>query len=224
MQDRGIVEYFRWLFFIDRAVSLSVFNLVVTTVLIWGYTSVYIIFNYFPQFHLATEQVLWVLGLYFVVVSFGFCLACKSDKPLFSFIGYNCMTIGSALFFSYFIPPFGIPIISQTIGFIAVVSLLMMLMLTKFTAVFESFSAMLFMVMSCVAITEFGWFVFEGEFKSIWHFVGAFMFCAFVGYQWKQYNTKFETLDKAIDFGAGLYVEIVLAIFRVLAELNAKRT
>ncbi|WOT04732.1 hypothetical protein [Shewanella youngdeokensis] len=223
MQDRGLLEYLKWLFFKDRAVSLRVFNIVVTGVLMWGYLCVYLTLNYLPQFSFASEQVLWVIGAYLLTTIVGFWLAYKSDKPLFSFIGYSAMNIGTALFFSYFLPEHGIEIISQLIKFVAVVTVLMMSVSICFARVFDSLTAMLLLVLACLAVTEFGWFMLSGEFKPLVHWIGIYLFCAFVGFQWKEYNGKYETLDKAIDFGSGLYIDIVGAIISTLAQLNARR-
>lgn len=223
MQDRGVIEYFRWLFYKDRELSSWAFNIVLGLVLLWGISCIYAVITYMPQHDLLKAGVLWVLGVYLSIIVLGVLLGVKSQKPLYSFIGYTLMTTGPTLLLSYILPQEILLPLCDGLIFIAFMLGIILLLSAKLPALFQSFIAILFGILVSLIVTEITWMMIFDSSHGLWHWFGAYLFCAFICYHWSQYTEKGKTLDNAIDSGSALYLESVIFIGKTLINLGLKR-
>ncbi|ABZ78288.1 conserved hypothetical protein [Shewanella halifaxensis HAW-EB4] len=219
----GVSHYLSGIFLKDRAVSKSVFNLVIGLVLMWGFTT-----NYLTVVHFPTEWINsvnpWVILIGFLIFStLGFLIMFRYRAPLFSFLGYNLVTLSVGLLLKLCLQYFTDSEIVTAIQYTAGITLLMIISATLMPKLFMSFGKVLVVITGWILTIELSWLLMFGHSHELIHWIVAVSMCGYIGYFWAQACKYGETLDEAIDFGGLLYMEIINLFLRLLEILSSKR-
>jgi FtsH-binding integral membrane protein len=199
-------------------VSVVAYNLLIGTVLLWGFVLNWMIVRYVPP--QAIEHInVWVfLGGYFASCLIGVYLFTKSTNPIVSFTGYNFVVIPFGLVLNVITSGFAPSLVLTAMRTTALVTMIMLVLGTLFPRFFAQIAGALTIALSVALVVELvEVFVFRIH-HNILDWIVALIFCGYIGFDWGRAQQLPKTADNAIDSAAALYVDIINLLVRILAS------
>lgn len=211
-----------------KLISNEAYNLIIGGVLLYGF-----IINCIMTAVFGDSIIRFIMGnpiafyiSYFALAIIGCLMVKKSDKPIFSFIGYNLMVVPIGMVIAFTVTVYVSVGYSQVVatafGITAAVTLIMMFVASIYPNVFLNMGRVLCITLLSTVIIELIMF-FVGASLGIIDYIVVGIFCLYIGYDWAKANAIEKTVDNAIDSASELYLDIAnlfLRIMRILARAN----
>jgi len=209
-------------FFGVTQISASSYNLIIGLTLCWGF-----LLNWLTVVSIPVESLQginpWVffIGYFLCCMSGSFILA-RSDKPLFSFIGYNMIVVPFGLVLNLIVSHYSSSLVQEAMRVTGEITFVMMLLGSMYPAFFLGIGrALFFALLTAIVVQIIEVFVFHKT-HPVMDWIIAIIFSGYIGYDWARANAIPKTLDNAIDSAAALYLDIINLFIKVLQILNNK--
>lgn len=207
----------------DELISAGAYNMIIGAVLLWGFALNYIIIQAVPTSALVAINHWAIMIPSIVSMIAGTILFSRSDKPVFSFLGYNLVVIPFGFMLNMIISRYAPGVVEQAMGTTGGVTLVMMAMGTLFPAFFLSLGRVLFFALIAVIGVELVQMIFFNTHSTWIDWVVVVIFSGYIGYDWARANAIPRTVDNAIDSAASIYMDIVNLFIRLLSILGGRR-
>ena len=206
---------------VEDSISVRTYNIMLGLMILYGLVANVIIVAFSGDFFINMNPIVFLIG-YFVMALLGCILACVSDSPAVSFIGYNFVVLPIGALLSVFLTGYEEIDILAAIVVTAIVVLVMVIIATIYPYLFEGLGKSLFiglvigLIAECVAVFVFG---YGGNIFN-WFFV--ILFSIYIGYDWSEAQAYPKTLNNAIDSALDIYLDIINIFIRILAIIGKK--
>ena len=203
--------------------SPNVYNLLIGAVLLWGFGLNWIMVETIPVSSLQALNPFLFYGAYFGLAIGGVFLFRKSNRPIFSFLGYNMVAVPFGAIVNLVVANYEPGIVLEAIQITTVVTFGMMVLGTIFPAFFQKTAGALSAALIIVILVQLLNVFFLKQDMGWIDWAVVLIFCGYIGYDWGRANRIPKTLDNAIDSAASLYMDIInlfLAILRILGRRN----
>ena len=202
--------------------SVQNYNLLIGCFILWGLALTWTIVNTINPLAVLEYKPLYLMGAYLATTFAGIAIIHGSDKPFWSFTGYNMVVVPMALLVNTVVSVYDPSIVSNAVELTSYTVILMIVLGSLAPNFFLSLGPALFMGLLSLFIAELVGRIFFGHESSIYDFVAVFIFCAYIAYDWAAANKKKRTLDNAIDSAASIYIDIINLFLRILRLLNRR--
>ena len=200
----------------DFAVSRERFNLILGGTLLWGFVLNVVFCLLFTDAVTRIDYSVLLIG--YVVLAFGGIMINKfSDKPLWSFVGYNMVVLPLGLVLSAVVAGEDPQAVRETFQITAGVTTGMLLLSNWKPDFFSKIGPCLLGALLLTVAGELVLFLFNRSFQLI-NVLVALIFCGYIGYDWARAQQRPCTADNAIDSACALYLDIINLLLRVLAS------
>jgi FtsH-binding integral membrane protein len=206
----------------SEIISDRLYNIMIGLTLLWGFAVNYLMVQNIP---LATVMSVpyWVLIVgYFISAFTGMMIYTRSDKPLFSFLGYNLVVIPIGILLVPILSQFDSNLIQRALAATGAVTTTMMMLGGAYPKFFLSMGRVLGLALILAILFEVGMMFFGGGSPNFMDWVIAIIFCGYIGFDWARANMIPKTLDNAIDSAAALYLDIINLFLRILSILSRR--
>ena len=205
----------------DFAVSPESFNLILGGTLLWGFVMNVLFCIFFSR---AAVQLPYgaVLIVYIVLALAGILINMGSDKPIWSFVGYNLVVLPLGIVLSVLLEGADPDGVRETFQITAAVTAGMLLLSNWKPDFFSRIGPCLLGALALTLIAELALFLFNRSFE-LTNVLVALIFCGYIGYDWARAQQRPKTADNAIDSACALYLDIVNLLLRVLASRSRRR-
>ncbi len=202
-------------------ISDSMYNAIIGLVLMWGFGVNFLILDNVPvETILAIPSWMIIVG-YFVLAISGQIIYSSSDKPLFSFIGYNMIVVPVGVLITPFLASFDQAVVVDAFFNMLLISGAMMLAGALKPKLFESIIGMATIVLFGMILSQLFSIFILGEPLGVWYDYGIIIIMSiFIAFYWAKGIEKERTLDNAIDTGADIYLPMINILLHLL---GAKR-
>ena len=198
-----------------RELSSKTYNTIIGLILLWGFVVNAIMCTFFQDVFSAWNPTAVLIG-YFIAVIIGIFMSEFSANPIVSFIGYNLVVLPIGVVLSISLKDYYVSSIVQDFILTALITLLMIIISSIKTEIFESMEETLFICLSGVIVIELT-MMFLGIVTPQWlDWLVALLFCGYIGYDWSKAQEKRKTLDNAVDSAVDLYLDIINLFLRLL--------
>ncbi len=205
----------------DFAVTRERFNLILGGTLLWGFL-MNILFCVFLG-RAAARLPYGVVTIAYVVLAFtGILINTRSQKPLWSFVGYNLVVLPLGLVLSALIADAGADAVRETFQITAAVTAGMLLLSNRKPELFSRMGPCLLGALLLALAAELVSFLFSRSFEAV-NVVVALIFCGYIGFDWARAQQRPCTADNAIDSACALYLDIINLALRILASRSRRR-
>lgn len=205
----------------DFAVSRERFNLILGGTLLWGFLLNVVFCLLFTDAVTRIDYSVLLIG--YVVLAFGGIMINKfSDKPLWSFVGYNMVVLPLGLVLSALIAEEGSAAVRETFQITAAVAAGMLLLSNWKPDFFSRLGPCLLGALLIAVAAELLTY-FLGGGLVLTNALVALIFCGYIGYDWARAQQRPKTADNAIDSACALYLDIINLLLRVLASRSRSR-
>ena len=204
----------------DFAVTRERYNLILGGTLLWGFL-LNILFCIF--FGRAAAQLPYgvILIAYAVLAFSGIIINTKSQKPIWSFVGYNMVVLPLGLVLSALIADAGADAVRETFQITAAVTAGMLLLSNWKPELFMKMGPCLLGALLLTLAAELVTFLFNRSFEWI-NILVALIFCGYIGFDWARAQRRPCTADNAIDSACALYLDIINLALRILASRSRR--
>ena len=204
-------------------VSGNLYNLIIGLVLSWGFLVNWLMVTHIPTVAIASVNP-WIFFIGYIGACFlGITLFTSSDKPLVSFLGYNCVVIPFGLIINLVVSQYDPALVVNALRVTGMVTVVMMILGTIFPAFFQRIARALGMALIVVIVVEMvEIFIFKVH-HGILDWAVVAIFCGYIGYDWGRANSIPKTVDNAIDSAASLYMDIINLFLRILRIMGRRR-
>lgn len=199
--------------------SVRKYNLLIGLMLFWGFFVNVVTCALFKDVFLNMNVILLIMG-YLVSIIAGTCISVYSDNPVISFIGYNLVVLPMGAVLSVVLNGYDVDIVLKTSISTASVTLLMMFVSMIYRDFFMSLGRTLFTCLVGVVIIEFLMILFGLGTPEWWDFLIALIFCGYIGYDWCDAQSRYRSVDNAVDSVVELYLDVVNLFVRILDILD----
>ncbi len=204
-------------------ISDSFYNLIIGSVLCYGFFINWFMVKYIPYATLKSiHPLVFIIG-YLASCFFGVYLFRKSDKPIVSFIGYNFVVVPFGVIVNMVVHHYDPLLVLQAIKITGIVTVAMMILGTLFPAFFRRIAFALTISLLLVIIWECVDIFILGIHHSVIDWIVVVIFCGYIGVDWGRANQIPKTVDNAIDSAAALYMDIIILFVRILRILGRRR-
>ena len=205
----------------DFAVTRERFNLILGGTLLWGFL-MNILFCLFLG-RAAAQLPYGVVMIAYVVLAFtGILINTRSQKPIWSFIGYNLVVLPLGLVLSTLIADAGADAVRETFQITAAVTAGILLLSNWKPEFFSRMGPCLLGALLLTLAAELVTFLINRSFEAI-NIVAALIFCGYIGFDWARAQQRPCTADNAIDSACALYLDIINLALRILSSRSRRR-
>jgi FtsH-binding integral membrane protein len=206
----------------DQIIHDVTYNMVIGLVLCWGF-----VVNWFMVKTIAPESILqfgfWPFIIFYFVCAFaGVMIFTKSEKPFFSFIGYNLVVVPFGLTVNISVSQYSPEIVQDAILVTGFTTGLMMVLGSLYPKFFFKISGALGVALISVIIVEVVGAIFFNWSHGIMDYIVVVIFCGYIGYDWARANSIPKTFDNAIDSAASIYMDIIILFTRILRIMGRR--
>lgn len=162
-----------------------------------------------------------------IVSSFaGILISAKSDKPLFSFIGFNLVVLGTAIILGPIVNIYAKHyegVVSQAIFLTAIITFVQGFTGVLIPDFYKKIGGALFIgLLALVIIRLIGLFIPALNFGWL-SYIAAGIFALYIGYDFYRASVIRPTVDNAIDIAISLYLDIINLFLELLKILAASQ-
>jgi len=202
-------------------ISARQFNFTIGAVLLYGFLANWLLIHHISPEAVqnAMSPILFIVA-YFVCCITGFFIYTKSDKPIFSFFGYNLVVLPFGLVLNQFVNAYDPNLVRQAVWITAGATAVMMVAGSLFPAFFKSIARGLFLGLLASVLIEILSAVFLHRSFVFLDWIIAAIFCGYIGVDWSRAAKAPKTIDSAIDCAAALYMDIINLFVRILRLLK----
>ncbi|MCE5987121.1 MULTISPECIES: Bax inhibitor-1 family protein [unclassified Pseudomonas] len=206
----------------NHKISASIYNLILGAVLLWGFfVNWYLVITVPPDIVRSIPMMLFLVG-YLITALAGVAIIFKSEKPLYSFLGYNLIVIPVGLLLVIVLPKYSHENIVNALQATVLLTVTMMLLGAAFPRFFKRIKASLCIALIAVIFVELAQVWLFGIHLAVMDWITALIFCGYIGVDWGRANQIERTVDNAIDSAASLYLDIINLFLRVLRIVSRK--
>ncbi|BBH44058.1 Bax inhibitor-1 family protein [Pseudomonas sp. KU43P] len=206
----------------NHKLSANTYNLILGAVLLWGFSvNWYLVITVPAETIRAVPMMLFLVG-YMITALAGCAIIFRSEKPLYSFLGYNLIVIPVGLLLVIVLPNYSDQNILKALQATVFLTVAMMLLGTSFPHFFKRIEASLFIALVGTIIVELAQVWLFGIHLAVMDWITALIFCGYIGLDWGRANQIERTVDNAIDSAASLYLDIINLFLRVLRIVSRK--
>ena len=206
----------------NHQISANVYNLILGAVLLWGFAVNWYLVTTVPADVIKAIPMLVFLAGYMITTLTGVAIIFKSEKPLYSFLGYNLIVVPIGLLLVIVLPDYSHQNIIKAVQTTALLTVGMMLLGTAFPGFFKRIEASLFIALVVAIVVELGQAWFFGTHLAAMDWIVAAIFCGYIGVDWGRANQIERSVDNAIDSAASLYLDIINLFLRILRIMSKK--
>ena len=206
----------------NHQISANVYNLILGAVLLWGFAVNWYLVTTVPANVIKAIPMLVFLAGYMITTLTGVAIIFKSEKPLYSFLGYNLIVVPIGLLLVTVLPDYSHQNIIKAVQTTALLTVGMMLLGTAFPGFFKRIEASLFIALVVAIVVELGQAWFFGTHLAAMDWIVAAIFCGYIGVDWGRANQIERSVDNAIDSAASLYLDIINLFLRILRIMSKK--
>ena len=162
-----------------------------------------------------------------LVTSFaGIFISAKSDKPLFSFIGFNLVVVGTAIVLGPIVNIYAKQydtVVSQAVFLTAIITLAQGFAGVLFPDFYKKIGGALFIgLLALLVLRILGLFIPALNFGLL-SYLAAGLFALYIGYDFYRASIIRPTVDNAIDIAISLYLDIINLFLELLKILAASQ-
>ena len=205
----------------DFAVTPERYNLILGGTLLWGFVMNVVFCLSFSRL-VGQIDYIWILIPYAVLALGGILLNTFSQRPLWSFVGYNLVVLPLGVVLSALIAEEGSAAVRETFQITAAVAAGMLLLSNWKPDFFSRLGPCLLGSLLIALAAELLIFLLGGA-PVLTNVLVALIFCGYIGYDWAKAQQRPKTADNAIDSACALYLDIINLLLRVLASRSRKR-
>ena len=205
----------------DFAVTRERYNLILGGTLLWGFV-MNVLFCLLFADAVAQLDYTVILIVYVVLAFAGILINTHSEKPIWSFIGYNLVVLPLGLVLSALIAGESPDAVRETFQITAAVTAGMLLLSNWKPELFSKIGPCLLGALLLTLAAELLLFLFNRSFELM-NVIVALIFCGYIGYDWARAQQRPCTADNAIDSACALYLDIINLLLRVLASRSRRR-
>ncbi|MEW5514743.1 Bax inhibitor-1 family protein [Pseudomonas asiatica] len=206
----------------NHQISANTYNFILGAVLVWGFSvNWYLVIIVPAEIVRAVPMMLFLVG-YMIMAMAGVAIIFKSEKPLYSFLGYNLIVIPIGLLLVVVLPNYSHQTIVKAVQTTALLTVAMMLLGTAFPRFFKRIEASLFIALIVAIFIELVQVWLFGVNLAVMDWITAVIFCGYIGVDWGRANQIERTVDNAIDSAASLYLDIINLFLRGLRIMSKK--
>ncbi len=206
-----------------QLVSARVYNGVLLGVLVWGVlVNVLLCFTVGSVYRLMNPIVFTVL--YLICAGAGILISRASDKPLFSFLGYNMVVVPFGLVISTLVEAYGGPysyLVAYAFLYTLVITLGMTGAALAFPEMFSRLGGVLLGVLVGLVLCELLLLILRVP-QTATDWIVAALFSLYIGYDVYRSQQFPKTVDNAVDCALDIYLDLANLFIRILSIL-AKR-
>lgn len=205
-------------------VTSSTYNLIIGGMLLYGFIANALIVWLFSDFFTSlaiNNYPIFIIG-YFVLCLTGTIISLKSQKPIFSFLGYNLVVVPIGALLSIVLPTYYISDILFAIIATGAVTAIMMVLGATYPRVFAKMGRTLFISLGISLIVNFFALLF-GYSGNLFNWIFVVIFSLYIGYDWQKAQMFPKTADNAIDSALDLYLDIINLFIRLLSIISKNR-
>ncbi|CAI8894989.1 MULTISPECIES: Bax inhibitor-1 family protein [Pseudomonas] len=206
----------------NHQISANAYNLILGAVLLWGFAVNWYLVTTVPADVIQAIPMLLFMAGYMITTLTGVAIIFKSEKPLYSFLGYNLIVVPIGLLLVIVLPDYSHQNIIKAVQTTALLTVGMMLLGTAFPAFFKRIEASLFIALVVAIVVELGQAWLFGTRLAAMDWIVAAIFCGYIGVDWGRANQIERTVDNAIDSAASLYLDIINLFLRILRIMSKK--
>lgn len=200
----------------DFAVTRERFNLILGGTLLWGFV-MNVLFCLFFTEAVARMSYTLIMLLYMALAFAGILINKYSNKPIWSFVGYNLVVLPLGLVLSALLADADPDAVRETFQITAGVTAGLLLLSNWKPDFFSKIAPCLFGTLLLALIGEVVLFLFNRSFEWV-NVLVALIFCGYIGVDWARAQQRPATADNAIDSACALYLDIINLLLRVLAS------
>ena len=205
----------------DFTVTRERFNLILGGTLLWGFLMNILFCVLFGR--AAAQLPYGAVMIAYVILAFsGILINTHSQKPIWSFVGYNLVVLPLGLVLSILIADAGADAVRETFQITAAVTAGMLLLSNWKPEFFSRMGPCLFGALLLTLAAELVTFFFHRSFEWM-NIVVALIFCGYIGFDWARAQQRPCTADNAIDAACALYLDIINLAMRILASRSRRR-
>lgn len=205
-------------------VTPSTYNLIIGAMILYGFIVnaliVWLGSDFFTS--IATDNYfLFIIG-YLVLSIAGTIISLKSQKPIFSFLGYNLVVVPIGALLSIVLPTYYISDVLFAIIATGAVTAIMMVLGAAFPRAFAKMGRTLFISLTVSLLVSFvaRFFGYSG---NLFNWIFVVIFSLYIGYDWQKAQMFPKTADNAIDSALDLYLDIINLFIRLLSIISKNR-
>ena len=205
----------------DFAVTRERYNLILGGTLLWGFLMNILFCVLFGR--AAAQLPYGAVTIAYVVLAFtGILINTRSQKPIWSFVGYNLVVLPLGIVLSVLLEGADPDGVRETFQITAAVTAGMLLLSNWKPDFFSRIGPCLLGALALTLVAELALFLFNRSFE-LTNVLVALIFCGYIGYDWARAQQRPKTADNAIDSACALYLDIVNLLLRVLASRSRRR-
>ncbi|MHC2148653.1 Bax inhibitor-1 family protein [Pseudomonas sp. 210_17 TE3656] len=206
----------------NHQISANAYNLILGAVLLWGFAVNWYLVTIVPADVIKAIPMLLFLAGYMITTLTGVAIIFKSEKPLYSFLGYNLIVVPIGLLLVIVLPDYSHQNIIKAVQTTALLTVGMMLLGSAFPGFFKRIEASLFIALVVTIVVELGQAWLFGTHLAAMDWIVAAIFCGYIGVDWGRANQIERSVDNAIDSAASLYLDIINLFLRILRIMSRK--
>ena len=200
------------------------FNMIMGGTLVYGLVLNVLMCKYCVSFALSINPLFLMIG-YLALGFLGTYIARKSDNPIVSFIGYNCLVVPFGLVLSIIVESYGgisSGVVAQafviTLEITALMAVLAVLMPEKMEKL-GGFLTISLLSLCVVYIIQ----LILGRSSIIVAYISAAIFSLYIGYDIHKAQNAPSTIDSAIDSALDVYLDVINLFLQLLRITGSKR-
>lgn len=198
--------------------SISKYNLTLGLTVLYGFIINAIMVATLGDFFIQIPYGVFLI-VYFGMVIAGSIISAKSQKPIYSFIGYNFIVLPIGGLLSIFLPYYeGADILSAMIATGAVVGVMIFISTIK-PNLFAGLGRTLFISLLLGLIAEIV-AVLLGYGGNIFNWLFVVLFSVYIGFDWYRAQAYPKTTDNAIDSAIDIYLDVINLFIRLLSIIS----
>ena len=208
----------------DQLVSPRVYNGVLLGVLLWGVLVNAVLCFTVGSVNRIMNPVVFAV-LYVICAGAGILISHASDKPLFSFLGYNLVVLPFGLVISTLVEAYGGPA-SSLVAYAFLYTLVITVGMTgaalAFPELFSKLGGVLLGVLVGLVLCELLLLILRIP-QTATDWIVAALFSLYIGYDVYRSQQFPRTVDNAVDCALDIYLDIANLFIRILSILAKKK-
>jgi hypothetical protein len=198
------------------------YNLILGGVLIWGFGLNWFFLRFLSFSWLDRFEPSLVGVIYAAVCGLGYLCYKNSGNYVLSFLGYNLVALPFGVVLSFFLRAFDPTFVLKSMLAAGLVTLVMIAL----GASFPGFFAHTARTVAVALAAGFSYKLVDGllfrQAFSVFDWLSALVFSAFIGGYWARANHSPKTLNNAVDTAAAMYMDLIL-LFLLILTRGAKK-
>ena len=208
----------------DQLIGERAYNGILLGVLVWGLLVNVLLCLFIDDVTYYIPPVPFLIG-YAVCAIAGIMIACKSNKPLVSFLGYNLVVIPFGLALTTVVAEYG-GIRSSLVGYAFLYTLLITVGMTgaalAFPQLFQKLGGALLGVLIGLIVCEVV-LLLLGVDQQVSDWLAAGLFSLYIGYDVYRSQQFAKTVDNAVDCALDIYLDIANLFIRLLQIMGKRK-